>query len=241
MPNFDKTLPIGSKKLRLSDDDIRQNMDALEDALVRSGMKFPTEYGIDAGEFLVPTFQNQAADPATPAANKLKFYAKTLASQPRFYIKDPAGSVKALAVVGEDIIPSGTKMLFYQDTAPSGWTIQDTLDDKLVYITKGSAAGGEIGGTVHSTGSWTISGFDANVGNHTLTIAEMPAHNHPMGNVGGYNAVANAGYPSPHGTGYSATVYVADQGGGGAHNHPMASHAGTWRPSAYCCIICEKQ
>ena len=139
-----------------------------------------------------------------------------------------------------DVIPNASKALFYQDTAPSGWTIQNTLDDKLVYVTKGSAAGGETGGTVHSTGSWTISGFDANVGNHTLTIAEMPAHNHSMASVGGYNNTAIAGYPSPHGTGYSATVYVADQGGGGAHNHPMASHAGTWRPSAYCCIICAK-
>src|SRR5512139_600268 len=59
---------------------------------------------------------------------------------------------------GNENIPSGTKMLFYANTAPnSGWTIVTSIDDVLVFQTKGSGAGGQTGGGVHSTGSWTIS------------------------------------------------------------------------------------
>ena len=101
MANFDKSLPIGSKKLRLSDDDIRQNMDALEDALIRSGMKFPTGYGVDAGEWLVKTFQKQSSDPATPVADKIKFYVKTVGSVIRAFIRDPAGTIRQIGTLGE--------------------------------------------------------------------------------------------------------------------------------------------
>ena len=235
MANFDKNLPPEGVKARFVNDQVRDNNDALEDALVRSGMKFPSGYGVDAGEFLVPVLQKQSADPATPAANKLKFYAKTVGAQPRLYIKDPAGDVKSLAVLGEDIIPSGTKMLFYQDTAPTGWTIQDTLDDKLVFVTKGNAAGGQTGGTVHSSGVWTISGF-GNVGNHILTENEIPSHRHTM--LG--SAVIGAGVYVSRSASGTANSYSEYTGGGGAHNHAMAAHDGSDRPAAYCCIICGK-
>ena len=138
----------------------------------------------------------------------------------------------------DSYIPSGTKMLFYQDTAPTGWTIQSTLDDKLVYVTKGSAAGGQTGGGVHSSGSWTISGFSANVGDHTLTTAEIPSHTHPQVAqwIAGGGA-AGAAYWEIEG---HYELNTGATGGGGAHNHPMASHNGTWRPAAYCCIVCSR-
>jgi len=232
MPDFDKLKPAGSTKLRLSDDEIRDNWDAIEDALVRMGMKFPTGYGTDAGELLVPIFQKQIADPATPAADKAKLYFKTVGSQPRPYIKDPGGNVKSLAIPGEDIIPSGTKMLFYQDTAPTGWTIQNTLDDKLVFITKGSAAGGQVGGAAHTAGSWTISGMA--VGFHVLSVAEMPSHAHNMPGQGlGGNAHSITG-PVSDADGTTGSV-----GGGQGHAH-TATHTPGWRPAAYCMIICSK-
>lgn len=236
MGNFDKTKPAGTTKLRLSDDQIRDNWDAIEDALVRMGMKFPTGYGVDAGELLVPIFQKQIADPATPAADKLKLYAKTVGSQPRLYIKDPGGSVKPLAIPGENIFPSGTKMLFYQDIAPEGWTIQDTLDDKLVYITKGSAEGGETGGGVHSTGTWALSGI--NTGGHTLITAEMPAHTHTI-TVSDATATVDPAYVKYNQSSSNYPNTTSSVGGDGAHSHPMAAND-NWRPAAYACIIAEK-
>jgi len=166
-----------------------------------------------------------------------------------------AGIPAWVAASSSAVFASGTKMLFYQDTAPIGWTIDNTLDDKIVYITKGSAAGGQTGGGVHSTGSWTISGFDANVGGHTLASAEMPAHTHTGPShrhtvtsyqfvEGGTNmlehTICDLGSSSSSYTSYDGTGNTGSAGSDGSHTHAMASHNGTWRPSAYCCIICEK-
>jgi len=132
--------------------------------------------------------------------------------------------------------PAGTKMLFYQDVAPTGWTIENTLNDKLVFITKGSAAGGQTGGGVHSTGSWTISGFAANVGDHTLTIDEMPAHTHSYTAAQLTTLAGSEGPAARSPAGYTS----GSTGGGRAHNHTSPAHNGTWRPAAYNCIICTK-
>ena len=71
-----------------------------------------------------------------------------------------AGTEAAKAIAPDQLKAAGltfatTKMLFYMDTAPLGWTLLNTLDDMVVYVTKGSAAGGQIGGAVHSAGTWT--------------------------------------------------------------------------------------
>jgi hypothetical protein len=133
-------------------------------------------------------------------------------------------------------VETGTKMIFYADTAPTGWTIDNTLDDKLAYITKGSVAGGETGGGTHSTGGWTISGFDANVGSHTLTLAELPSHTHVVLLVSWAFGAGGASYYG--GTGASENTGAI--GGGQSHKHAMASFDGNWRPAAYCFIVCVK-
>ena len=257
MANFDKLIPPAGRKARFIDDDIRQNNDALEDALVRSGMKFPTGYGTDAGEFLVPIFQKQTGDPASPAADKLKLYVKTVGAQPRLYIKDPGGNVKPLAIPGEDTFPSGTKMLFYQDTAPAGWTIQNTLDDKLAFVTKGSAAGGQTGGGVQSSGSWTISG--ASQAGHTHTGPSHthtgPSHTHTVprngwgevaGGVSGRLVTDSVSGP-PNQASADNTSGASGTGATGAGGTdetsiatPSITFDGTWRPAAYCFIVCAK-
>jgi hypothetical protein len=134
-------------------------------------------------------------------------------------------------------IETGTKMVFYQDTAPAGWTIANTLDDKLIYVTKGSVAGGQTGGGVHTTGSWTINGFDANVGSHILTTAEIPSHTHTYHPCAWFFGISGGSeYINSGGT----TGNTGATGGGGGHVHTMAAHDGTWRPEAYCMIICSK-
>ena len=169
-------------------------------------------------------------------------------------------------------IPAGTKMIFYADTAPTGWTLLNTLDDKLLYITKGSGAGGQTGGGVHSSGSWTISGLTANSHTHTgpSHTHTGPSHNHKWYNMtdaftddqtfnsGGspisitvsstkssqsitvqgsqayptvdwYTDNAGAGATGAEGTGATGTASANG-----------VTSAGTWRPSAYCAIICSK-
>jgi hypothetical protein len=161
-----------------------------------------------------------------------------------------AWTVSLSAPILEVSIPAATKMLFYADTAPAGWTIDNTLDDKLVYVTKGSAAGGQTGGAAHSAGTWTQPNHTHTGPSHThtgpshthttpavaLSIAEMPAHDHsgstatgtghadgPGGNAYGHtNTATYWGFGT-----LSSTVTVASQGSGSTHAHGDTGAGGT--------------
>ena len=96
--------------------------------------------------------------------------------------------------------PAGTRKVFWQATAPTGWT-QDTSmgGDKGLRVVNGT--GGGTGGTTNfstvlsGTNSlsvpinetYTISGT---VGNHTLSVSQLPDHTHTsnIGPAGGANA-----------------------------------------------------
>ncbi len=137
---------------------------------------------------------------------------------------------------------SGTVMLFYQATAPVGWTINTSLNDKVIMIN--SASGGVTGG------SWTISGISTTAGHlhttagHTLSIAEIPSHNHtvPFVSVSFWSG-GSSWHPVVAGT--TASSYT---GGGGSHTHGDTGTAGahthtfdgTWRPAYANIIVCSK-
>ena len=141
-----------------------------------------------------------------------------------------------LVNIGSDI-PSGEKILFYKNTAVVGYSLLDTLDDKLVFVTKGSVAGGQTGGTVHSTGTWTQPNHLHTTGNHSLSIAELAAHTHP---IHGFSSSSQASsyttfLANPAGT--PQTGATASTGSGTAHNHGNTGNgatAATYRPAAYC-------
>jgi hypothetical protein len=159
-------------------------------------------------------------------------------------------------------IPSGTVMLFYQASAPVGWTQVTTQNDKALRVVSGS--GGVAGGTNPFS---TVMAQTA-TGNHTLTLSEIASGINSSGAntitgylinnpsvyapvIGGANWTADSFYPpgatwipvSNTGsvgnaayTQYSNTIYVASTNtGGGAHNHPITMAI------QYCdVIICSK-
>lgn len=151
---------------------------------------------------------------------------------------------------------SVNKMLFYLDTAPTGWSIDTAMNDKLVFVTKGSGAGGLAGGIAHATGSWTISGLTYNtVIAHTHTVSGTAAsgglHSHDLDcDTASYSAgigeSVNFGQGAPSHPSYASTIVEAS----GAHTHSVTgtaastgSASGTvassaaWRPAAYNCIM----
>jgi hypothetical protein len=125
-------------------------------------------------------------------------------------------------------IPVGTAMLFYQASAPTGWTQYTALNDFALRLTGGS--GGSTGGssafgTVFQNQTISIGvsgGVSGGVGATTLGINEMPGHSHSMARVQGYNQGGTD-------TGAAANAFFAEgsfstnnTGGNGAHSHSFS-------------------
>lgn len=130
---------------------------------------------------------------------------------------------------GVDPFASGTKMVFYQASAPTGWT-QDTasaLSQTVMAITTGTG-GGTGGSTAYfssflattnksGTDSAPVTGsVSGTVGNHTLSTPQIPSHSHPNG---ASPSPFFRGNPSPDGIVSGGT---GSTGGNGAHSHPFS-------------------
>lgn len=100
---------------------------------------------------------------------------------------DAANKTYVDAAVGNNAFPSGTKMLFQQTSAPTGWTKDTTHNNKALRVTSGTASSG-------GTSSFnTVFGKTA-TNNHTLTAAQMPSHTHNTNNTGAHSHnTSNAG------------------------------------------------
>lgn len=154
-------------------------------------------------------------------------------------------------LTGVEPFASGTKMVFYQASAPTGWT-QDTaaaLSDAAFRVTTGSGAGTGGSDTFQTTfaasrnteqkdlpvsGSVSVTG---SVGSHTLSTPEIASHNHqatiitqgPGGSsVNAFGRTIRSQTPD--------TTTVDNAGGGGGHTHPFsvpsASLSGATAPNA---------
>ena len=152
-------------------------------------------------------------------------------------------------LTGVDPFPSGTKMVFYQASAPTGWT-QDTaaaLANTALSVVTGS--GGGTGGATSfydvfntttkpvDTGSLTVSVTGA-IGAHTLSTPEIPSHGHQSrmlqynnSGAGGnpnliyLSSAASLGTTGPSTKGFLRTSPADAQGqtgGGGSHTHPFS-------------------
>ena len=107
------------------------------------------------------------------------------------------GTVSATAFYGDGsnitgIIPAGTSMLFYQAAAPVGWTKSTAQNNKALRVVSGSG-GGSGGSQAFTTAfaSQAVTGsISGSVANHTLTVSQIPAHNHQwyIGTGGGSGA-----------------------------------------------------
>lgn len=130
------------------------------------------------------------------------------------------------SLLGQLIAPSGTRMLFQQTSAPTGWT-KETGAAYANAIFVGTILNVGTGGTaaVQATplGAGTPTVGDSTEP-YTLTIADMPSHDHPRDYDTfslGTGATTVRGMRG-EGAG-SATYNTQNVGGGGAHSHDIAS------------------
>ena len=117
---------------------------------------------------------------------------------------------------------TGTKLPFYQASAPSGWTDQAINDVALVAVTQASTNGGS------TTGSWTISGLTATDAGHTHGPGSYLISTTPVNLATGGTAAALQGAYSVAGTSSSGTASIT------------VASSGAWRPARAYVIICSK-
>ena len=135
-----------------------------------------------------------------------------------------SGIVKGSVLISSRLAPSaggveaGTKMIFNQTAAPTGWTkVTGSGNDHALRLTTGTVGTG--GSVAFETAFASHTGAA-----HTLALSETPSHNHNWNRrIGGGGSTV--GYDSaPNATNASSNVSVltapmAAAGGGGSHSH----------------------
>lgn len=186
----------------------------------------------------VSTTKNVEVDGDTQIDGTLKITGGTPLSGKILYTTDAQGTLSYVYAS----VPSGEIILFDEDTAVTGYTLLTNHDDLLVYITKGSAAGGEAGGTNKSAGTWTQTTHDHGgyTGYHTLTLSQIPSHRHGTEPYG-YSFICSVGTGGTirGGDNYRLVPYTGYTGGSSGHRHSLGSITAdgtpnTWRPLGRC-------
>ena len=119
---------------------------------------------------------------------------------------------------------SGTRLLFQQTAAPTGWTKDTTHNDKALRVINGSTTSG---GSVAFSTAFAQQSVNGTVGSTTLTEAQIPSHTH---SYSWYTSTTkgSTGNRSVGGATSGSTVTVAlnqivtGTGGGGSHNHTFS-------------------
>lgn len=138
--------------------------------------------------------------------------------------------------------PSGTKLSFFQASAPIGWTKNTANNDKALRVVSG--IGGGTGGTDGLSNPPSTLHIHATSG-HVLTTSQIPAHTHTLGSgnpllefppgVGDVTGASGSNFlPFPAIT--NAT------GGGVSHDHGNSAENGplAFAPRYIDVIICAK-
>ena len=125
------------------------------------------------------------------------------------------GTTAGTACQGNDarFIPAGTKMWFYQNTAPTGWVIDSTPADAILAVKGGSAAYNVNGGM--AAGTWTHPTHTHTGPSHTHT---GPSHTH----TGPSHAHSILTHTHTFSAGAHTHTFT-----GGAHTHTFSAGAHT--------------
>lgn len=128
------------------------------------------------------------------------------------------------------IVPQNSVSVFFQASAPTGWTKSTTHNDKTLRVVSGT--GGGSGGTSSFTTVFpnslrTITSpsipMTGTVGDTTLTTSQLPSHSHPNG---GSVGLSPSGGDVAFGSGWTrSSPSTGSEGGGQSHSHPWSGTA----------------
>jgi hypothetical protein len=158
----------------------------------------------------------------------------TLPNETRSIVIADASNGARVAADDAPEFPAGTRMLFQQTAAPTGWTKDVTHNNKALRLVSGTVG---TGGSVAFTTAFASQSVAGAVGNTALTIAQMPLHGHPFRLSGGGSADNDSGgialelnsqqnYSAYTGTpAQPAGQQIGGTGGGEAHTHTFTGTA----------------
>lgn len=145
------------------------------------------------------------------------------------------GDITALEASVDDIntkkprMDVGTKAVFFQAAAPTGWTQDTSVNDRVLRLVNSTGAG--------TGGSWTITGFA--VQGHALTTDQIPSHTHTDNYMVSTTAYFSGGTFQGYSIGPAGTTTTGATGGGQEHTHGIA-HTPGWRPAYADVIVCSR-
>lgn len=124
---------------------------------------------------------------------------------------------------------AGTRMLFAQTSAPTGWTKDTTNYNNfaLRVVTGAASTGGSVGFTTAfasqtPAGSVSVNTSGLSAGSTTLTTAQIPSHTHTIPNL--FIGCGGTSTTEPQSS-VANTINTGSTGGGGSHNHSISGSA----------------
>lgn len=169
--------------------------------------------GLPTGADKLPYFNGVAS----AALTDLTSFARSLLGQA------DAISMRNLLGAAGQAFPAGTRMLFFQASAPVGWTHSTTAFNHALRVVPGGGVGGTTGGSLYFTDAFKSQSVTGTIGITTLTESQIPPHSHTINiyeSETGSGGVTQGG-PSNLGAIYSTNI----KGGGGGHNHSFSGTA----------------
>lgn len=182
-----------------------------------------TAHGMSDGDLI--RFFTTGALPTGLSVNTDYYIASSTANT--FQVSATRGGA-AIATSGTQ---SGTHTFQFFPYGAGNGTTTFNVPDKRGRVSVGrDDMGGLYAGRMTTGGSGvtgTALGASGGSETHTLTTAQIPAHNHPIGDSAGATGSASGGGKFFAGTG-TATTTANSTGGGGAHNNTQPSQVDNW-------------
>lgn len=135
---------------------------------------------------------------------RLRYQIAAITGETYWYV-DPDTTIATIKTF-MDTFPSGTAMVFYQASAPTGWTAV-AVNDKFLRVVTAGGTGGTTGGTVAAS---TSLAHTHTVDSHTHSV---PNHQHNLATTNVSNAAATL-----------AAAYIAAQGVSGS-GHDLGAYS----------------
>lgn len=219
--SWDTTSPADSDFISLGDDAIRTFKTDIQTAL-RGNASDGTEAKFPGSDTANPIFRYRGLKGTTGARPAFGQYGLYINTTLNTIQRDSGSAWEDVAT----LIPSGTKMVFYQASAPTGWTAV-AVNDKFLRVVTSGGTGGTTGGSgltpsssVTLAHSHTVNSHTHTMGNHTHST---PTHQHIL-DYSTNAAYAGAGGSPVISTDSNGSFILGSRSGGGTS---MREHKNT--------------